>query len=84
LKAIHHFENACSIFPYSFNYYFDLGRSYILAQNFKKAYISFEKAHQIVPKNILALEELVKTAFDLKMKNETVYYGRKYLSIAPN
>lgn len=84
LKAIHHFENACSIYPYSFNYYFDLGRSCILAQNFKKAFISFEKAYQIVPKNILVLEELVKTAFDLKMKNETVYYGRKYLSIAPN
>ena len=83
-RAIYHLERACKIYPYSFNYYFDLGRSYILAQNFKKAYVSFEKAHQIVPKNSLALEELVKTAFDLKMKNETVYYGRKYLSIAPN
>jgi hypothetical protein len=84
LKAIHHFENACNIYPYSFNYYFDLGRSCILAQNFKKAFDSFEKAHQIVPKNIFALEELVKTAFDLKMKNETVFYGKKYLSISPN
>lgn len=83
-SAINHLERACKIYPYSYNYYFDLGRCYVLAQNFKKAYISFKKAHQIVPKNILALEELVKTAFDLKMKNETVYYGEKYLEIAPN
>lgn len=83
-SAIYHLERACKIYPFSYNYYFDLGRSNIIAQNFKKAFVSFQKAHQIVPKNILALEELVKTAFDLKMKDETVYYGKKYLALAPN
>lgn len=83
-KAIFHLQKAITIYPYFFNYNFDLGRSYISLNdnyNAKKAFLS---AYKILPKNPLVLEELTKTCFDLGQKEETEYYGNKYLDMNPN
>lgn len=83
-KAIQHLKKAINIYPYFFNYNFDLGRCYISLNdnyNAKKAYL---KAYKILPKSPLVLEELTKTSFDLGQKEDTEFYGNKYLEINPN
>ncbi|MEO0038084.1 MAG: hypothetical protein RIQ59_1295 [Bacteroidota bacterium] len=83
-KAIFHLKKAIIIYPNFFNYNFDLGRCYIsLNDNFnaKKAYL---KAYKILPKSPLILEELTKTSFDLGQKEDTEFYGNKYLDMDPN
>lgn len=83
-KAIQHLKKAISIYPNFFNYNFDLGRCYISLNdnaNAKKAYL---KAYKLLPKSPLVLEELTKTSFDLGQKEDTEYYGNKYLEINPN
>jgi tetratricopeptide (TPR) repeat protein len=83
-KAIQHLKKAIAIYPNFFNYNFDLGRCYISLNdnyNAKKAYL---KAYKILPKSPLVLEELTKTSFDLGQKEDTEFYGNKYLEINPN
>lgn len=83
-KAIQHLKKAISIYPNFFNYNFDLGRCYISLNdnnNAKKAYL---KAYKLLPKSPLVLEELTKTSFDLGQKEDTEFYGNKYLEINPN
>ncbi len=82
-KAVIHLQKAIKIYPYFFNYNFDLGRGYITLNDNVNAKQAFLKAHKILPNNILALEELTKTCFDLGQKEETEYYGNKYLAINP-
>jgi tetratricopeptide (TPR) repeat protein len=82
-KAILHLQKAIEIYPYFFNYNFDLGRSYIALNDNDNAKKAFLKAYNILPKNPLVLEELTKTCFDLGQKEETEYYGNKYLELNP-
>ena len=83
-KAILHLQKAIEIYPYFFNYNFDLGRSYIALNDNYNAKKAFLMAYKILPKNPLVLEELTKTCFDLGQKEETEYYGNKYLEMNPN
>jgi len=80
-QAIFRMKKAIQIFPYLFNYEFDLGRFYVLKGDMKQACIEFEKANELVPSNPLALDELVKCNFDLNRTNETLRYGKKLLKV---
>lgn len=82
-KAVLHLQKAIEIYPSFFNYNFDLGRSYIALNDNNNAKIAFSKAYKILPKSPLVLEELTKTCFDLGQKEETEYYGNKYLEMNP-
>jgi tetratricopeptide (TPR) repeat protein len=82
-KAVIHLSKAISIYPYFFNYHFDLGRTYVVQQDYLKAKKAFVDAYKLQPENILALEELTRLCFDLKQKEETVYYGNLYLKTNP-
>jgi tetratricopeptide (TPR) repeat protein len=82
-KAVLHLQKAIEIYPSFFNYNFDLGRSYIALNDNNNAKKAFLNAYTILPKNPLVLEELTKTCFDLGQKEETEYYGNKYLEINP-
>lgn len=82
-KAIIHLQKAIEIYPYFFNYNFDLGRAYITINDNFSAKEAFLKAYKILPNSVIALEELTKTCFDLGQKEETEYYGNKYLAINP-
>jgi tetratricopeptide (TPR) repeat protein len=74
-QAIFHMKKAIQIFPYLFNYKFDLGRFYVLKGDLKQAFVAFKKANDLVPRNPLALDELVKCSFDLDLTRETLHYG---------
>ncbi|MFZ9613480.1 MAG: hypothetical protein ACO29Q_09365 [Crocinitomicaceae bacterium] len=76
-QAILQMKKAINIFPYLFNYHFDLGRFYVLKGDFAKAFLAFKEAHLLVPKNPLALDELVKCSFDLNRTEETIAFGEK-------
>ena len=82
-RAVNHLSKAISIYPYFFNYHFDLGRSYVVQHEYLKAKKAFVEAYKLQPENILALEELTRLCFDLKQKEETVFYGNLYLEIYP-
>jgi tetratricopeptide (TPR) repeat protein len=82
-KAINYFSKAIVIYPYFFNYHFDLGRSYVVQKDYVNAKKSFLAAYNLQPENLLSLDELTKRSFDLKQKEETVKYGNLYLKINP-
>ena len=82
-KAVGYFSKAIAIYPYFFNYHFDLGRANIVLHNYEIAKKAFIQAYKLQPKNMLSLEELTKVCFDLKQKEDTVYYGNLYLEINP-
>lgn len=84
VKALKHFEKAVSIYPQFFNANYDIGRVCIELRDFQGAKNAFEKAYQIKPENLLVLEELCKTSFDLKLKEDTESYGNLYLDKNPN
>ncbi|MFM6935217.1 MAG: tetratricopeptide repeat protein [Flavobacteriales bacterium] len=80
-QAIVHMSRAIDIFPYLFNYHFDLGRFYVLKGNYRLAYHAFKSAHDVVPGNPLAIDELVKCSFDLNRTTETIQYGEELMNI---
>ncbi len=80
-QAIVHMRRAIDIFPYLFNYHFDLGRFYVLKGNYRAAFNAFKAAHDIVPGNPLAIDELVKCCFDLNRTIETIRYGEELMKI---
>jgi tetratricopeptide (TPR) repeat protein len=82
-QAVNYLSKAISIYPYFFNYHFDLGRTYVVQHDYLKAKKAFVEAYKLQPENILALEELTRLCFDLKQKEETVYYGNLYLKTNP-
>ncbi len=82
--GITHLKKAIEIYPYFFNYNFDLGRGYITLNDNSNAYAAFLKAYTILPDNILVLEELTKTSFDLGNVKQTEFFGNKYLEINSN
>jgi tetratricopeptide (TPR) repeat protein len=82
-KAANHLIKAISIYPHFFNYHFDLGRTYVVQNEYLNAKKAFLEAYKLQPENILALDELTRLCFDLKQKEETVYYGNLYLKINP-
>lgn len=83
LLALKHFKKAVEIYPAFFNANFDIGRVNIELQDFENAKIAFEHAYKIHPENMLVLEELAKTSFDLKQKDDTEYYGNLYIEKNP-
>lgn len=84
-KAIVEMKKAIQIFPYLYNYHFDLGRFYVLNNDYQSASFSFENAYRLVPNNPLALDELVKCSFDLNRTKETIFFGQKLVQIiGPN
>jgi len=84
-KAIAEMKKAIQIFPYLYNYHFDLGRFYVLNNDYQSASSSFENAYRLVPNNPLALDELVKCSFDLNRTKETIFFGQKLVQIiGPN
>lgn len=82
-KAILHFEKAITSFPNYFNYHYDLGRTFVLMNDNINAKNAFYNAFKLQPKNLLAIEELTKTSFDLGNFSDTVYYGSMYLKLNP-
>lgn len=77
--ALTHFHKAVKVYPAFFNANFDIARVNIELQDFGNAKIAFEQSYKIDPENMLVLEELTKTSFDLKQKSDTEYYGNKYI-----
>ncbi|MFM7006933.1 MAG: tetratricopeptide repeat protein [Flavobacteriales bacterium] len=80
-QAISAMRRAIRIFPYLYNYHFDLGRFYVLKNDYAAAFTAFENAYKLVPENPLAIDELVKCSFDLNRTKETIFYGEKLLLI---
>lgn len=83
-RAVSHFNKAIFTYPNFFNYHFDLGRTYVLLNDNKNAKIAFYNAYKIQPNNLLAIEELTKTSFDLGDFSDTVLYGNQYITANPN
>jgi hypothetical protein len=83
-EAVVHFKRALEIYPQFFNAAFDLGRSYILLNEFENAKEAFVKAVEIDSESLIALDELTKTCFDLNLVTETEYYANKYIAIDPS
>ena len=79
-SAITYFEKAIEIYPYFFNYHFDLGRTHVLMENYRAAKSAFLEAHRLEPDAIISLDELVKTSFDLEAYEDVIQYGKRYLS----
>lgn len=77
--SIHHFKKAIEIYPDFYNYQFDLGRAYIVIEDYQKAKEAFYQAYLLEPNALFSLDELVKTSFDLKQYDEAVKYGLLYL-----
>lgn len=82
-KAEKYFSKAIIIYPYFFNYHFDLGRTYVVLHEYNNAKKSFFEAYKLQPENLLALDELTKVCFDLGNKEDTVRFGNLYLDIDP-
>lgn len=83
-NAVNYFNKAIFTYPNFFNYHFDLGRTYVLLNDNRNAKNAFYNAYKLQPNNILAIEELTKTSFDLGDFSDTVYYGNLYLNTNPN
>ena len=83
VQAKEHFKSANIIYPNFFNSHFDLGRVYFLHNDFVAAKNEFEKALNIENDNLFALEELVKTCYNLKLELATEKYANQYLKIVP-
>lgn len=79
--SIEHFKKAISIYPYYFNYHFDLGRAYLSIENYKEAKKAFVNAHQLNPEVHFALYELSLITYRLETYSESLKYGLKYLKI---
>jgi Tfp pilus assembly protein PilF len=56
----------------------------VLLNDNKNAKIAFYNAYKIQPNNLLAIEELTKTSFDLGDFSDTVLYGNQYITANPN
>ena len=82
-NAVNYFNKAIFTYPNFFNYHFDLGRSFILLNDNKNAKKAFFNAYKIQPNNLLAIEELTKTSFDLGEFSDTVFYGNLYIEANP-
>jgi tetratricopeptide (TPR) repeat protein len=80
-QAISAMRRAIRIFPYLYNYHFDLGRFHVLKNDYAAAFTAFENAYKLVPENPLAIDELVKCSFDLNRPKQTIMYGEKFLKI---
>ncbi len=82
-KAENYFTQAIAIYPYFFNYQYDLGRTYVVLHELDNAKKSFLEAYKLQPQNLLALNELTRVCFDLGHKEDTVHFGNLYLEIDP-
>jgi len=80
-RSIYHFNRAIEIYPKFYNYQFDLGRTYVVLEDYEKAKIAFYKAYLLEPDALFSLDELVKTSFDLSEYNDVIKFGQLYINI---
>ena len=84
-KAIGEFKKSIELFPNFFNAQFDIGRVYVELGDFKTAHNEFKKAYMLDKTSTLALEEMVKSAFEARLHQDVLNYGKQYLKEnAPN
>lgn len=78
-KALSEFKKSIELYPNFFNAQFDIGRVYAELGEFKSANIEFKKAYSLDTTSALALEEIVKSAFEARLHQEVLKYGKRYL-----
>jgi tetratricopeptide (TPR) repeat protein len=78
--AITHLEKSVSIYPYFFNTNFDLAKAYFSLSDFNQAKKYLEKSLQLQPQNLLGLELMVMTSYNLQLLTETEYYANQFIS----
>jgi tetratricopeptide (TPR) repeat protein len=84
-KAIGEFKKSIELYPNFFNAQFDIGRVYVELGDFKTAHNEFKKAYMLDKTSTLALEEMVKSAFEARLHQDVLNYGKQYLKEnAPN
>lgn len=77
--AIKHFKRAIEIYPSYYNYHIDLGKAYLMVQDFQSAKNCFLLANSIEPNAIFGLFELSKVCFSLKEYRDVIQYSTLYL-----
>lgn len=82
--AIQHFQKAIEVYPDFYNYHYDLGRTFVVLENYKEAKNAFEKAYKLEPNALISLDELVKASFDLNEYADVIKYGKLYLNKSNN
>jgi len=78
-QSISYFKRAIEIYPYYYNFYFDLGRAHLVANQYELAKQNFITADQLEPNAILGLFELAKVCFILKEYDEVIRNTKLYL-----
>ncbi len=78
--AITHLEKSVYIYPYFFNTNFDLAKAYFSLSDFNQAKKYLEKSLQLQPQNLLGLELMVMTSYNLQLLTETEYYANQFIS----
>lgn len=82
--AIQHFQKAIEVYPDFYNYHYDLGRTFVVLENYREAKNAFKEAYKLEPNALISLDELVKTSFDLKEYADVIKYGKLYLNKSKN
>ena len=82
-EAIIHFKKAIEIYPEFFNAWFDLGRSYMLFNDFDNAYPCFEKVHAMDSTLSQATMALAMIAEQKGNNSTAIYYYEKVITITP-
>ena len=78
-KAIKYFEKAIEIYPNHYNFHIDLGKAYLVVQQYELAKRSFLAANDLEPNAILGLFELAKVSFNLEQYKSVMNYTEQYL-----
>ncbi|MFT6167300.1 MAG: hypothetical protein ACJAV5_000174 [Vicingaceae bacterium] len=79
-QSIRYFKNAIEIYPKYYNFYFDLGRAYLVASEYKLAKQNFIAANELEPNALLGLFELAKVSFTLREYAEVTRYFKLYVT----
>lgn len=82
--AIQYFQKAIEVYPDFYNYHYDLGRTFVVLENYREAKNAFEKAYKLEPDALISLDELVKASFDLNEYADVIKYGKLYLNKSNN
>lgn len=80
-NALSHFKKTISIYPKFFNAHIDIAKVYILQGRLNEAKKHLIIAHNIDPKSILVLEELIKINFDTNNLYALINYADQYLKL---
>ena len=77
-RALYQFNRATEIYPKFFNAQYDKGRVLVELGEFKSARIEFKKAYELDTMSVIALEGIIKSAFEAKLHNEVITYSQIY------